>query len=162
MGPGAKSQEPRWSKPRAEGSSPRRGRDPAGVGGRPEARGASVRDTVVRPEARGASVRDTVVRPEAGGASVRDTGELRSQQEPEHAERVESQWTRREETPDVPEEPEMVAPRQEGPGRVRQHRHGEAGRFVSHRPSDLGEVWDCPACPAVPDVTVTRSDARAS
>ena len=118
MGPGAKSQEPRWSKPRAEGSSPRRKRDPAEVRGRPEAR----------------------------GASVRDTGELRSQQEPEHAERVESQWTRREETPDVPEEPEMVAQRQEGPGRVRQHRHEEAGRFVSHRPSDLGEVWDCPAC----------------
>ena len=87
-----------------------------------------------------------MVRPEARGASVRDTGELRSQQEPEHAERVESQWTRREETPDAPEEPEMVATHQEDPGQVRQHRHEAAGRFVSHRPSDLGEVWDCPAC----------------
>ena len=116
---------------------------------------------MVRPEARGASVRDTVVRPEARGASVRDTGELWSQQEPEHARgrrasgrdgrrrrthRRSRRWSRRTRTPDkfgntVMKQLDVLSV-------IVPQTWGRCG-IVQHASSTR-------------DITVTRSDARSS
>ena len=87
-----------------------------------------------------------------------------------------SQRTRRHETPEepekAPEEPERVAAHQEGPGQVRQHRHGAAGRLSVIVPQTWGRcgiVQHVQHYPAVPDLVVkghgegmTKSIARAS